>query len=1774
MKYFVLRVSILGLSCPFLLPPSSAYAHAPPADSVHFWVPFDFQQWRRDHPRPAAKGLADLNRGEPRTVRIIHLIPNDRPYRAAAVDTIKSVIRQIQTFYSEQMQAHGYGDLSFRFETDGQGEPLVHRLDGQRPDREYTESTVFEEVERAFDLDANLYLIVLDSEPPLRWDDGTTVLGTGVRYGKSGGFAWVPDLVDESISRISWKIAAHELGHAFGLYHDFRDDEYLMAYGVKGPYRLSACSAEFLAVHPYFNPDIPIEEGSPPDVELLSPTAYPADSESVSIRVEVGDAEGVHQVILASVFDIAVKGCRGVAGRKEDVLEFEYDGMHPRITWQNLSDPAAHPIFFGTVDGDGNVHEQQYILTAASPYHVATLEDHIRTTRITYSVAFSPDGTLASGSGDGTVKLWDVGTRELIATLEEHATWVYSVAFSPDGIVLASGSGDGTVKLWDVASRRNTATLAEHSDEVLAVAFSPDGTILASGSYDNTIKLWDVASRRNTATLAEHSDGVLSVAFSPDGTVLASGSYDNTIRLWDVETGERIATLEGHSFSVNSVVFSRDGTILASGSNDNTIKLWDVVSRRNTATLTDCRETVEALAFSPDGATLAAASWDQRMILWDVATGKRIEVFAHTSPVEAIAFSPDGTTLASGAGNGAVTLWNTSEWAKPRPYQVVMISGDGQQGAPGEALDQPLVVEVRDQYGDPVPDAPVIFTATDAEGAKLSGRFTVERAITDDHGRAALTLTLGLAPGATAVEVSLGGWGEGVTFRAVGIGLDITDMEGDYRTWHLPDEARVRLGTGALSDSDRSLAFSPDGQILAVASGIGVWLYDAPTARALALLPFPGANALAFSPDGATLASASWGITKLWDVANREEIFTLGRWDEGGGSSLAFTPDGATLATGKWDGTIRLWDVENRQKIVTLGRHDSQVQSLAFTPDGATLASGSRDDGIIRLWDVENREEIATFQEHIEVESLAFSPDGATLASAGGFIDPTLRLWDVATRAHVATLVSGHVHGPYSISFSPDGATVAAGMSGAIWVWDVAARELINTIETETVLPQANTSIGSVVYSPDGTMLASAGSRSSGVWLWDVGTGRWSGTRLGEHADRIESLAFTPDSALLLGVGARVCRLWDVAAGAIAESIIGIRSFSLSPDGALLALGSHRAIKLWDMETRAEIASLEAPNWVESVSFSADGRLLASAIFRDNTIKLWDVNSRKEVASLQGHSHPVTSVTFSPDGETLASQSWNGFIHRIKLWDVENREEVASLEGHRTVAFSPDSATLAASGSNDDDGRIKLWDVENRQEIATLIGHTYQVESVAFSPDGAVLASGSSWDNTLKLWDVATRAEIASLEGSHVAFSPNGAVLAMSGNGRVKLWDVENHKEIASFQGGSGGVSFSPDGATLASWSDGTVVLRDVEFLLRPPPQTLARLSGDEQKGPAGSELTQPFVVLVRDRNGDPLAGATVTFAVTAGGGTLSAATATTDADGRAAATLILGSEPGRNTVSATVAELDRVTFTATGVTIPQTLSRISGNEQEGASGASLPEPLVASVLDQNGAAYPGATVTFEITSGDGTLSAATDTTDADGRAATTLTLGREPGTVTVVATVAGIEPVTFTATTKASPDFDGDGETGFSDFFLFADAFGSNDSRFDLDGSGSVDFADFFLLADHFEDPARGKLLALARERIGLPDGPQLQQNAPNPFNSQTVISWFQLRPGPARVEVFALTGQRVAMLHHGPSKAGYHPVHWDGRDDRGRPLASGVYLYRLVTTENVQTRKLTLLR
>ena len=233
---------------------------------------------------------ANLNVGEPRTVRLVYLLPNDRTHRAELVQQMKDEILRVQTFYAEQMEAHGYGKVTFRIETDDQGEPIVHHMDGRYPDASYNVTFPPTEVADVFNIVKNVYVIVID---------GTHQKAFGGDWSKISGF------VVMGAYSYSFAVMAHEIGHAFGLSHDFRDDAYIMSYGP-GQTRLSACSAEFLSVHPYFNLNSPAEQlpsSKRPVIEATSLRFYPAGAQSLPIRLKVNDkvndSDGLHQLILS-----------------------------------------------------------------------------------------------------------------------------------------------------------------------------------------------------------------------------------------------------------------------------------------------------------------------------------------------------------------------------------------------------------------------------------------------------------------------------------------------------------------------------------------------------------------------------------------------------------------------------------------------------------------------------------------------------------------------------------------------------------------------------------------------------------------------------------------------------------------------------------------------------------------------------------------------------------------------------------------------------------------------------------------------------------------------------------------------------------------------------------------------------------------------------------------------------------------------------------------------------------------------------------------------------------------------------------------------------------------------------------------------------------------------------------------------------------------------------------------------------------------------------------
>jgi WD40 repeat protein len=500
------------------------------------------------------------------------------------------------------------------------------------------------------------------------------------------------------------------------------------------------------------------------------------------------------------------------------------------------------------------------------------------------AVAFSPDGNrLAAGSDDGTTQLWDVeGRREKILHGHDGGR-IRAVAFSPNGNRLATGTLDGSVRLWEAAEGggewRETAVLRGHEGAVLAVAFSPDGNRLATGSEDGTARLWDVESGREISRpLRGHDDEVLAIAFSPrDGSRLATGSWDGTARLWDVESGREIGRpLRGHEGAVLAVAFSPDGNRLATGSQDGTARLWDAQDRRPAdEPLGGHGGPVTAVAFLPrDGNRLAIASWDGMLWLRNPGSGGATgePLVGHSDIVLAVAFSPDGNRLATGSGDGWAQLWDVrsrNETRKP-------LGGHG---------------------------GPVTAVAFSPDGNRLA----------------------------------TGSWDGAARLWDVESGREIAQLHGHE---------------GAVL----AVAFSPDGNRLATGSQDGTArLWDV-RSRNETRKPLGGhgapVTAVAFSPDGNRLATGSWdGAAWLWDVESGREIDGPLRGHEGAVTTVAFSPDGNRLATGAQDGTAWVWDVEGRRRLAVLRGHGGPVTAVAFSPDGRRLATGSQDH-TVRLWDV------------------------------------------------------------------------------------------------------------------------------------------------------------------------------------------------------------------------------------------------------------------------------------------------------------------------------------------------------------------------------------------------------------------------------------------------------------------------------------------------------------------------------------------------------------------------------------------------------------------------------------------------------------------------------------------------------------------------------------------------------------------------------------------------------------------------------------------------------
>lgn len=595
--------------------------------------------------------------------------------------------------------------------------------------------------------------------------------------------------------------------------------------------------------------------------------------------------------------------------------------------------------------------------------------------------------------------------------------------------------------------------------------------------------------------------------------------------------------------------------------------------------------------------------------------------------------------------------------------------------------------------------------------------------------------------------------------------------------WRLPEGATARYGKGWIND----IEFSPDANLISVATTIGVWTYDVHTGRAVNLFigNMSGANAISYASNSSILAAAHWDRkVHLWDVSQPLPEAPHYTFDENPGPiyAVAISPNGRMVASGGADrsrrgntesgGLIRIWDLQTKDLRPIL-RYNATVSTIAFSPNSRWIAGGSR-DGTVRVWDAGTGERIYEFTEDTEpIWKLEFSPDSKLLLSVS--LDGTGRLRDLVPPHRELATFRQDRSAIYAASFSPDtdadNYTIVTGSednSVRFWTIDVNREDQFSPAGHSLV--GHNDTVWALAFSKDGKNLAS-GSLDGTVRLWDVELRHERHPIMG-HTGGIKALAYTDDNRIrACGTGLDgILRFWDAGTGGQLSLVLehaGLtEAVTFSSDGRTLASGGSETSTMDTEDARTILLSdvsrllnndLENNNLLRSLRGNRDGitAIALSSSVRGSAspetpktlacggknakIHLLDVATGRELTTLTGSTSTVTALAFSPDNRMLFSGEANG---NVRVWDARTGENIGdfteSENAITALAFSPRFRFLAIA---DEIGNIQLFDFARRSRIDRLTSHTRKITVLIFNGNEPTLVSGSE-DGTILLWDL------------------------------------------------------------------------------------------------------------------------------------------------------------------------------------------------------------------------------------------------------------------------------------------------------------------------------------------------------------------------------------------------------------------------------------------------------
>lgn len=488
-----------------------------------------------------------------------------------------------------------------------------------------------------------------------------------------------------------------------------------------------------------------------------------------------------------------------------------------------------------------------------------------------------------------------------------------------------------------------------------------------------------------------------------------------------------------------------------------------------------------------------------------------------------------------------------------------------------------------------------------------------------------------------------------------------------------------------------SVAWSPDGTRIAVASGDQGIVYDASTGnKLLTLHDGSDVQSVEFSRDGSKLLTSSSGdkVARLWDSATGEQL-QLFQGHGGYVMSAVFNQDGSRVATCSWDQTARIWDSVTGTELHVLRGHSERLRTVEFSPDGLRLLTSSWDK-TVRMWDAKTGTQLRVFSGHLDmVSSSSFNPDGSRVVTCSR--DLTMKIWDADAHPEHRRLREGRKDSVMFAAYSHDGSRLALALrnSHQVELWDP---------ETETELRMLEGHSGCVrtaAFHPNDAAQLLTASTDKTACLWDTRTGEQVRVLEG-HTDEVWTAWFS----------------WD-----------GSRIVTASDD---------RSAKVWDAGTGAELLTINAGTPLTTASFSPDGAWIVAAGRKSNTAMIYDAATGEEVGRLEGHTGNLWSASFRRDGLQIVTASGDG---TARLWDAKTRQQQSVLKGHSDMllfaAFSPDGSRLLTTSR---DGSVKVWDPGSGADLLTLRGHKTWVWSALFSPDGSRIVSCGQ-DSIARIWD-------------------------------------------------------------------------------------------------------------------------------------------------------------------------------------------------------------------------------------------------------------------------------------------------------------------------------------------------------------------------------------------------------------------------------------------------------